>query len=212
MTRLLLAVALAAAVGVGAWALFLRSSDAERPLLVGALEDAVKWPQPAIADERIALASQAGFDALGITTLWTPGQTAARSAASSRSCGTSPRRPDAAHSLLVRPRGRGQAAAARHRDHRVASQSASRLRHAPTSRRSGRPGQTPAHARRAQDSCERLRPRRSRTGSVCSSPSSRRGPAMPRSDDQQEEYAAFLAALARALPRSTTSPSGTSRT
>ena len=75
MTRLLLAVALAAAVGVGAWALFLRSSDSGRPLLVGALEDAVKWPDPKIADERIALASQAGFDALGITTLWTPGQT-----------------------------------------------------------------------------------------------------------------------------------------
>jgi hypothetical protein len=76
VTRLLLALALAAAVGVGTWALFLRSSDSSgRPLLVGALEDAVKWPQPKIADERIALASQAGFNALGITTLWTPGQT-----------------------------------------------------------------------------------------------------------------------------------------
>ena len=75
MTRLLLAVALAAAVGVGAWALFLRSSDSGRRLLVGALEDAVKWPDPKIADERIALASKAGFDALDITTLWTPGQT-----------------------------------------------------------------------------------------------------------------------------------------
>jgi hypothetical protein len=77
VTRLLLALALAAAVGVGAWALFLRSSgsDSGRPLLVGALEDAVKWPQPKLADERIALASQAGFNALGITSLWTPGQT-----------------------------------------------------------------------------------------------------------------------------------------
>jgi hypothetical protein len=75
VTRLLLAAALAAAVGVGAWALFLRSSDSGHPLLVGALEDAVKWPDPKIADERIALASEAGFDALDITTLWTPGQT-----------------------------------------------------------------------------------------------------------------------------------------
>jgi len=75
VTRLLLAVALAAAVGVGAWALFLRSSDAGRPLLVGALEDAVKLPDPKIADERIALASKAGFNALDITTPWRPGQT-----------------------------------------------------------------------------------------------------------------------------------------
>jgi hypothetical protein len=75
VTRLLLAAALAAAVGVGAWALFLRSSDSGHPLLVGALEDAVKWPDPKIADERIALASEAGFDALDITTLWTPSQT-----------------------------------------------------------------------------------------------------------------------------------------
>jgi hypothetical protein len=75
VTRLLLAATLAAAVGVGAWALFLRSSDSGHPLVVGALEDAVKWPDPKIADERIALAPQAGFNALGITTLWTPGQT-----------------------------------------------------------------------------------------------------------------------------------------
>ncbi len=141
MTRLLLAVALAAAVGVGVWAAFLRSPDGSAPesplavarehagkpepkpddrhssndddgqpargpnedddddgqpapppndddeggrsptaaaphrLLVGALEDAVKWPQPKIADKRIALASQAGFNMLDITTFWTPGQT-----------------------------------------------------------------------------------------------------------------------------------------
>lgn len=75
MTRLLLAVALAIAVGVGAWALFLRSSDEGHPLFVGALEDAVKLPDPKLADERVALASRAGFNALGITTLWTPGQT-----------------------------------------------------------------------------------------------------------------------------------------
>lgn len=75
MTRVLLAAAVLAAVGVGVWGLFLRSSDHGHPLLVGALEDAVKWPDPKTADERVALASQAGFDALDITTLWTPGQT-----------------------------------------------------------------------------------------------------------------------------------------
>ena len=62
MTRLLLAVALAVVVGVGAWALFLRSSDEGHRLLVGALEDAIKLPDPKLADERIALASRAGFN------------------------------------------------------------------------------------------------------------------------------------------------------
>ena len=53
MTRLLLAVALAAAVAVGAWALFLRASDESHRLLVGALEDAVKSPRRRrLADER----------------------------------------------------------------------------------------------------------------------------------------------------------------
>ena len=54
-----------------------RSPNTAAPhrLLVGALEDAVKWPQRKIADRRIALAPKAGFDMLDITTPWTPGQT-----------------------------------------------------------------------------------------------------------------------------------------
>jgi hypothetical protein len=74
VTRLLLAAALAAAVAVGAWALFLRSSDDGHPIWVGALEDAVKQPDPAVASQRVELASRAGLNALGITTLWAPGQ------------------------------------------------------------------------------------------------------------------------------------------
>lgn len=75
MTKLLLAAALAAAVAVGAWALFLRSSDWGHPILVGALEDGVKWAEPEIADEKVAFAAGAGFNAHNSTTLWTPGQT-----------------------------------------------------------------------------------------------------------------------------------------
>ena len=63
MTKPLLAAALAAAVAVGAWALFLRSTDDGHPIWVGALEDAVKQPDPATAEVRVALASKAGFNA-----------------------------------------------------------------------------------------------------------------------------------------------------
>jgi hypothetical protein len=73
VTKLLLAAALAVAVAVGAWALFLRSSDHGHPLLVGALEDAIKLPDPELADQRVGLAAQAGLNMLDITTLWTPG-------------------------------------------------------------------------------------------------------------------------------------------
>lgn len=73
MTKLLLAAALAAAVAVGAWALFLRSSDWGHPILVGALEDAVKLPDPDLADQRVGLAAKAGFNMLNVTTFWTPG-------------------------------------------------------------------------------------------------------------------------------------------
>jgi hypothetical protein len=73
VTRLLLVVALVAAVAVGAWALFLRSPDWGHPLLVGALEDAVKFPQPEVAGPRIALGAEAGFNALDVTTAWKPG-------------------------------------------------------------------------------------------------------------------------------------------
>ena len=72
---LLLAVVLALALAAGAWALFMHSADHGHPITVGALEDAVKLPDPKLADERVALASRAGFDALNITTLWAPGQT-----------------------------------------------------------------------------------------------------------------------------------------
>ena len=75
MTKPLLAAALAAAVAVGAWALFLRSTDDGHPIWVGALEDAVKQPDPATAEARVALASKAGFNALGLTTLWAPRRT-----------------------------------------------------------------------------------------------------------------------------------------
>ena len=44
-------------------------------ILVGALEDGVKFPQPEIADQRVELAEQAGFNALDVTTAWEPGQT-----------------------------------------------------------------------------------------------------------------------------------------
>jgi hypothetical protein len=75
VTKLLLAAALAAAVAVGAWALFLRSSEWGHPILVGALEDAVKLPETELIDQRIELAGQAGFNMLNVTTLWTPGLT-----------------------------------------------------------------------------------------------------------------------------------------
>ncbi len=73
MTKLLLAAALAAAVAVGAWALFLRSSDeGGHPIYVGALEDAVKLPTADLVDNRIGLAEQAGLSMINVTTLWTP--------------------------------------------------------------------------------------------------------------------------------------------
>jgi hypothetical protein len=72
---LLLAVVLALALAAGAWALFLHSVDHGHPITVGALEDAVKLPDPKLADDRVAFASRAGFDALNVTTLWAPGQT-----------------------------------------------------------------------------------------------------------------------------------------
>ncbi len=72
---LLLAVVLALALAAGAWALFLHSADHGRPITVGVLEDAVKWPDSKTADERVAFASRAGFSALNITTAWAPGQT-----------------------------------------------------------------------------------------------------------------------------------------
>src|SRR4029453_2722717 len=71
----LLPILVALALAAGAWALFLHSSDHGNPITVGALEDAVKWSDPKLADERVAFASRAGFNALNITTASTPGQT-----------------------------------------------------------------------------------------------------------------------------------------
>src|SRR5262245_62529046 len=72
---LLLTIVLALALAAGAWALFLHSVDHGHPITVGVLEDAVKWSDPKLADERVAFATRAGFNALNITTAWTPGQT-----------------------------------------------------------------------------------------------------------------------------------------
>jgi hypothetical protein len=74
--KVLLAAGVVLALVAGGWALFIRSSgDHGHGITVGALEDAVKWPDVKTADERVAFAGQAGLDALNITTLWTPGQT-----------------------------------------------------------------------------------------------------------------------------------------
>jgi hypothetical protein len=72
---LLLAVGVALALAAGAWALFLHADAGGQRITVGVLEDAVKLPDLAQADERVAFASRAGFNALNITTAWTPGQT-----------------------------------------------------------------------------------------------------------------------------------------
>lgn len=134
MTKLLLAAALAAAVAVGAWALFLRSSDDwGHPILVGALEDAVKLPDPELDDQRVGLATKAGLNMLDITTLWAPGVT----------------RPEAGELAILR----GVAAATERRKVRLL-----------LTVQAGRPRSAPLE------------------------------------DAQQEEYAAYLATLARELP------------
>jgi len=50
------------------------SGDGSHKLFVGALEDLVKQPTPAEARNRVQQATAAGFDALGVTTPWAPGQ------------------------------------------------------------------------------------------------------------------------------------------
>ncbi|MDQ5833081.1 MAG: hypothetical protein M3550_08495 [Actinomycetota bacterium] len=50
------------------------SGDGSHKIFVGALEDLVKQPTPAEARKRVEHATAAGFDALGITTPWAPGQ------------------------------------------------------------------------------------------------------------------------------------------
>lgn len=76
MWKVLLAALAALVLAGGAWALFLRQEDDPvRMIVVGALEDGVKFPQPEIADQRVELGQQAGFDAHNVTTPWVPGQT-----------------------------------------------------------------------------------------------------------------------------------------
>jgi hypothetical protein len=73
--KVLVAAVLALVLAGGAWALFLREEDQGHPLLVGALEDGVKFIEPEIADQRVELAERAGFNALDVTTAWIPGLT-----------------------------------------------------------------------------------------------------------------------------------------
>jgi hypothetical protein len=49
-------------------------SDGSHKIFVGALEDLVKQPDPAETRVRVKQARAAGFDALGLTTPWKPGQ------------------------------------------------------------------------------------------------------------------------------------------
>jgi hypothetical protein len=51
------------------------AGDGERAMFVGALEDVVKQPDAAETRRRVRHATDAGFDALGLTTPWAPGQT-----------------------------------------------------------------------------------------------------------------------------------------
>ena len=76
MLKVLVAALLALVLAGGAWALFLREEDEGDPILVGALEDGVKFLEPEIADQRVEFATRAGFNALNVTTQWVPGQTA----------------------------------------------------------------------------------------------------------------------------------------
>jgi hypothetical protein len=70
-----LALAAAAALLVLAACGPLGSGDDGHKIFVGALEDVVKQPDLATTEQRVQLATDAGFDALGITTPWAPGQT-----------------------------------------------------------------------------------------------------------------------------------------
>jgi hypothetical protein len=75
MWKVLLAALAALVLAGGAWALFLREDDPGRRIDVGALEDGVKFPEPEIADQRLQLGEEAGFNAHDVTTAWVPGQT-----------------------------------------------------------------------------------------------------------------------------------------
>src|SRR5918999_462237 len=51
------------------------SADEGQKVFVGALEDVVKQPDLATTRDRVQEVKEAGFDALGLTTPWAPGQT-----------------------------------------------------------------------------------------------------------------------------------------
>jgi hypothetical protein len=64
----IIVVLLAACIGAPAWA------APSRPIMVGAAEDGAKFGGPATADAKMALARLAGFDAIRLSAIWTPGQ------------------------------------------------------------------------------------------------------------------------------------------
>ena len=75
--KLLLAAGIVLALAAGGWALFLRSTDDHgKTLTIGAPRGRREvLRRRRIAEEQVAFAKQAGFDALDITTAWSPGQT-----------------------------------------------------------------------------------------------------------------------------------------
>ena len=72
--RAALAFALALLALVACGPIGEESGDGEHKMFVGALEDLVKQPTPAETRKRVQDATSAGFDALGVTTPWAPGQ------------------------------------------------------------------------------------------------------------------------------------------
>ncbi len=69
---LLIALALLAPVACGP--IGVGDSGGGDAIFVGALEDVVKQPEPTETRKRVKQATQAGLDALGLTTPWAPGQ------------------------------------------------------------------------------------------------------------------------------------------
>ena len=78
MRKLLLAALAALVLAGGAWALFMREEDNDNNssgIDIGALEDGVRFIEPELADQRVAFAEEAGFNAHNITSPWAPGRT-----------------------------------------------------------------------------------------------------------------------------------------
>jgi hypothetical protein len=65
---LLISVALLALAGCG-------FGEEDRDFLVGVVEDSTRLPEPAAAQARVQVVRDAGFDAIRITSIWSPGQT-----------------------------------------------------------------------------------------------------------------------------------------